>query len=584
MAELTGIAFLLLSFDGVASGGVFGSGSATLRTSKAAVRFGQSAALHGKLSERTPCVTGRTVTLEAMREAEVVWVQVASKQTDADGVYSFSVTPEHTRTYRVSIPEEVRGGRTCSRAISPEARVAVAVRVDVRLPRARVAAGQCAPIDATVAPPKPSTRVQLEERGEQGWRRLDSEVLSDASEARIEWCSGWESIGNTRLRVRWPVQDGFNDAGVSRTVVVNVRKAAWMRQIDRSASGRSVGISVRDAGTFLYRRADERSRTPASNQKLVLSMALLDSLGPAFRLQTLGAASQVESGVVRGTLWILGRGDPRGSSGTMDRLARALAAAGVESIAGDVKGSTGYFGRDWFAPGWKREYPGREVALPTALTFGENRSPNPEREAAAALVRSLRAEGISVGGVPGAGAAPDGLETIASVGSASLEALLRYQNVTSSNFYAEVLGKRLGIEHAGVPGTIAKGAGAAEAWAGQQGVPLAAYDSSGLSARNAVSSSGLVRLLGIAERADWGDEFRETLPHGGQGTLQHRLTGVPIRAKTGTLSGVSALSGYVWLDHRDVWAEFAILSSGMDKDQAADLEDRIVRILARRAG
>jgi hypothetical protein len=46
---------------------------------------------------------------------------------------------------------------------------------------------------------------------------------------------------------------------------------------------------------------------------------------------------------------------------------------------------------------------------------------------------------------------------------------------------------------------------------------------------------------------------------------------------------VSALSGYVWLDRRDTWARFSILSRGMSKTRAVRMEDRIVRTLARHA-
>lgn len=98
-----------------------------------------------------------------------------------------------------------------------------------------------------------------------------------------------------------------------------------------------------------------------------------------------------------------------------------------------------------------------------------------------------------------------------------------------------------------------------------------------------MSPRGLVRLLGDAEEAEWGAAFRATLPVPGQGTLENRLKGVEVRAKTGTLESVSALSGWVRLRRTGSWAEFSILSSGMPKSKAAAIEDRIVRILARSA-
>jgi serine-type D-Ala-D-Ala carboxypeptidase/endopeptidase (penicillin-binding protein 4) len=98
-----------------------------------------------------------------------------------------------------------------------------------------------------------------------------------------------------------------------------------------------------------------------------------------------------------------------------------------------------------------------------------------------------------------------------------------------------------------------------------------------------VSPSGLARLLDLADDQTWGETLRKALPTGGQGTLEDRLRGVAVRAKTGTLMNVSALSGWVWAKRRDRWFAFSILSRGMSKSTAVDIEDRIVRILNQRA-
>jgi D-alanyl-D-alanine carboxypeptidase/D-alanyl-D-alanine-endopeptidase (penicillin-binding protein 4) len=153
-------------------------------------------------------------------------------------------------------------------------------------------------------------------------------------------------------------------------------------------------------------------------------------------------------------------------------------------------------------------------------------------------------------------------------------------NRPSDNFYAEVLGKLLGAEVNGAPGTIAKGAAAIRAYAEDHGVDVTAFDGSGLSHADRVTAEGIVRLLWVADAAPWAQALRFSLPTYGQGTLRHRSVDVDLRAKTGTLDGVSALSGWVRLERTDGWAEFSILSQGMTKDTASDLEDRIVRILA----
>jgi D-alanyl-D-alanine carboxypeptidase/D-alanyl-D-alanine-endopeptidase (penicillin-binding protein 4) len=362
----------------------------------------------------------------------------------------------------------------------------------------------------------------------------------------------------------------------------------WTRQIDKLIGRRSFGVAVREGTQFLYRHDHVHRRIPASNEKLLLTMSILDALGPEARLITQAASEAPAAGVVPGDLWILGQGDPALGASRMERLADAIQAAGVLQIEGSVMGSTGYFKRDWRAPGWKRYFPREHIPLPTALTFEGNTAGgvhirDPELRAAVALSKALKERGIRVRGKAGSGKAPHGLLPVAQIESRPLADLLEYTNRYSSNFYAEVLGKRLGAEHAGVPGSISKGATAISSWAAEQGVSLTARDSSGLSYANRVSPQGLVKLLGAAELQTWGEAMREALPRPGQGTLEGRMKHLQVHAKTGTLTAVSSLSGWVFLRRSGVWAEFSILSRGVPKDHAMRVEDAIVRILARSA-
>jgi serine-type D-Ala-D-Ala carboxypeptidase/endopeptidase (penicillin-binding protein 4) len=365
-------------------------------------------------------------------------------------------------------------------------------------------------------------------------------------------------------------------------------RPGWVRAIDRLVAGRPVGISVREEGEFLYRHADVRRRAPASNEKVLLTMALLDRLGPQATLTTTAAASAAPvAGVVAGDLWILGSGDPDVRATTMVRLAQELVTAGVSRIDGAVIGSTGFFKRDWRAPGWKADFPRTQVALPTALVFEGNQAggihiTDPELRAARTLTRELRERGVAVADKAASAKAPAPLVPVAEVESENLPRLLEVMNRYSSNFWAEVLGKRLGADAQGPPGSIAKGAATISAWAAQFGVVVKARDASGLSYANRVSPSGIVRLLDLMEDRPWAEDLREAFPEGGKGTLDRRLRGVPVHAKTGTLSGISALSGYVWMRNRGTWVEFSILSR-LPKDTAVRIEDRVVRILWRQA-
>ena len=365
----------------------------------------------------------------------------------------------------------------------------------------------------------------------------------------------------------------------------------WVQRVDSLVGDRPVSVTIALEGDTLYRHKDWVARPPASNQKLLLSMALLRRFGADATIPTrLFATEHVGTdGVLEGNLWIIGHGDPEVDALDMAELARALVDAGVERIRGRVFGSAGPFARDWWAPGWRDYFPEVYIALPTALTYRFNEGArgrhlvDPERLAAKALTKKLEARTIEVTGKPGSGSAPGGLVALASITSDPLSSIMRRMNLISSNFRAEVLGKMLGAERLGTPGTIAKGARVIEGFADSHGVRLIAHDSSGLSYNNRVSTEGITEMLRLAERAPWGEVLRGTLPAGGEGTLQDRLEKVTIRAKTGTLIDVSALSGWVWLKREDAWAAFSILSSGIDEDRAKSIENKIVRVVAANA-
>jgi D-alanyl-D-alanine carboxypeptidase/D-alanyl-D-alanine-endopeptidase (penicillin-binding protein 4) len=352
-----------------------------------------------------------------------------------------------------------------------------------------------------------------------------------------------------------------------------------------------MGVAVGLAGEVVYARQGRRPRTPASNQKLLLSFALLDRLGPGHRIATWAETRRVHGRTVSGDLWLRSGGDPTltdhqpgywgGSRATtLAALARRIERSGAQVIEGRVMGANRLFADDLDAPGWQPYVPRRFVQLPSSLALMGNNAGkrDPERAAASALTRELEAVGVSVRGRPGSGRPPRRLERVARVRSAPLSEIVSFMNVTSNNFYAEMLGKLLGAKAFGPPGTIAKGARALASWVRRRGETAIAHDSSGLSYANRISPVTVVRLLGEAGATRWGRAVRAGLPEAGEGTLGYRLPGLEVRAKTGSLfDGTSALSGWVRPSRMERWVEFSILGRGTP----ARVEDRIVRIVSR---
>ena len=366
---------------------------------------------------------------------------------------------------------------------------------------------------------------------------------------------------------------------------------SWERRVDAIVGDRQVSVTIGQDGTFWYRHLAWIARAPASNEKLLLSMALLAAVGPGAVIPTQAMTHTAPTdGVIDGNLWLVGDGDPELGPGRIDTLAREVAAAGVRRVDGSVVGDLGPFKRDWWSPGWKTYFPAEEVAIPTALTYRGNVGPqglhidDPELRAATDLTEALRRHGVRVDGDPRTNKASRSLVAIADVSSAPVEAILRRMNVDSINFDAEVLGKYLGAQTSHV-GSIPSAAAAIHSFAAASGVRgFVEHDASGLSYADRVTTQGLVRLLWAADRQPWGPVLRTSLPTAGQGTLEGRLGHLRVRAKTGTLTDISALSGWVWSSKADGWVEFSILSAGMSKDEAVRIEDGIVGLVSAHAG
>lgn len=153
----------------------------------------------------------------------------------------------------------------------------------------------------------------------------------------------------------------------------------------------------------------------------------------------------------------------------------------------------------------------------------------------------------------------------------------------SMNARAEMIAKHVGWA-AGLGGSFAGGGAAmskALQGAGIDTSKLILADGSGLSRKNRVTARALHQILVALAKHPAGDEFRECLAEPGEeGTLRRRFLGIEGRlfAKTGTLNGVSTLSGYVQTK-TGKWIAFAILMNGADPN-IRKMQDQAVELLA----
>jgi D-alanyl-D-alanine carboxypeptidase/D-alanyl-D-alanine-endopeptidase (penicillin-binding protein 4) len=183
------------------------------------------------------------------------------------------------------------------------------------------------------------------------------------------------------------------------------------------------------------------------------------------------------------------------------------------------------------------------------------------------LKRMLELRGVKVSGRVRRGPAPPEARLLAVAESEPLAEVVRRLNKHSSNFMAEQVLKTLGAEAGGAPGSWQAGVAAGEEALEAFGLARGSYvwkNGSGLNDTNRFSARQTASLLRqVWRRFPLMAEFVGSLPVAGRdGTVRYRMEGTAaegrLRAKTGTLDGVTGLSGYVETGSGDRLA-FAIL-------------------------
>lgn len=243
-------------------------------------------------------------------------------------------------------------------------------------------------------------------------------------------------------------------------------------------------------------------------------------------------------------------------------------------------------------------FDGRVLRVTGTLAQGSSKrflftAKQPDDHFARVLAAALASRGIEVRGVPrGSGGAAPGADSawlMHAHSSPPLSEIIKVVNKSSHNLYAETLLKTLGSEENG-RGSVERGAEAERDIVFQMGLgEVDLFDGSGLSRRNGVSPLQVVTLLRyMHQKPYWGDFYNSLAIGGVDGTLGGRLSQPDmhgrIYAKTGSIGGVSALSGYVTAKSGKMFA-FSIMVNNTNRAKAARrVEDYICRLLVEYLG
>ena len=205
------------------------------------------------------------------------------------------------------------------------------------------------------------------------------------------------------------------------------------------------------------------------------------------------------------------------------------------------------------------------------------------------LQEMLIKRGVSLQGRVRYGEVPEEAVEIITHVSPPLSRIVWEMNKPSDNLIAELLLKTIGAELSGTPGTAEKGLGAISNFLGKIGMNWRHYtlaDGSGVSRYNLVTASLLTDVLVyMFHNFAVMPEYLASLPVGGvDGTLTRRMRGMTaegvLRAKTGTLRGLTALAGYTTTADEET-VTFAIIMSNYHGSVSSRrvLQDKIGDIL-----
>jgi D-alanyl-D-alanine carboxypeptidase/D-alanyl-D-alanine-endopeptidase (penicillin-binding protein 4) len=214
---------------------------------------------------------------------------------------------------------------------------------------------------------------------------------------------------------------------------------------------------------------------------------------------------------------------------------------------------------------------------------------DPALFAATRLTCLLRTAGVNVGRDPRVGSpALRSAARLASHRSPPMSEMIARLNKPSDNLAAECLLRALGVKGRR-PGTVTSGSDIAQKWFDALGMDrrgMIMADGSGLSRQNYVTARNLAILLRAMHTHKDAATFRASLPIAGvDGTLRNRLRDTPAagncRAKTGYVSNVSSLSGYVRTAGGDDLLFVILMNNHPCRNAGATaVQDRIVKALA----
>lgn len=344
-----------------------------------------------------------------------------------------------------------------------------------------------------------------------------------------------------------------------------------------------MGIEVYDLtdDSVVYRYNERQLMRPASTMKMIVAVAALDRLGGSFRFNTsLYYTGTIDDGTLLGDVYCKGGMDPLFNSDDMNAFIESLRKMGIDSISGNIYADlsmkdTLLRGEGWC---WDDDNP---VLTPLLVSGKDNFMKR--------FVSKLDDVGISLAGDTLKGVTLDSACCLCTRFH-TIDQVLMPMMKKSDNLFAEALFYQLASDTGKKQATAKDARSVINRLINKVGLRADDYyiaDGSGLSLYNYVSPHLEVALLRYAYvNRNIYTHLLSSMPlAGADGTLAKRMRGsyaqYNVRAKTGTVEGVSALAGYATAANGHKLC-FAIINTGIRRASAGRrFQDRVCEILCK---
>lgn len=380
------------------------------------------------------------------------------------------------------------------------------------------------------------------------------------------------------------------DSAWADTIVVRNDSLQWPQNVQAGIDSllrndmfqtSQVGIMVYDldADSVIYCRNERQLMRPASTMKVITAITALDRLGGSYQFKTdLCYTGSIDSTRLRGDVYCVGGFDPRFNSDDMRAFAEALRRMGIDTICGNVYADRSMKDSDLLGEGWCWD---DDNPVLSPLVY-QRKDVFMDK-----FVEALRRAGITLVGNVGDRQKPHDANCIITRFHTIDQVLMRMLK-ESDNLYAESMFYQIAASSGNRPASAKSAKSLERQLISRLGLDASRYrlaDGSGLSLYNYVSPELEVKFLRYAyENQNIYNHLLPALPVAGiDGTLRNRMrsqfTRGNVRAKTGTVEGVSSLCGYLTAanGHRIC---FSIINQGvMHQKNGRRFQDKVCQLL-----